>query len=118
MAYRPDMIGVHLMVDGIADRRIGGDDVALILSELPAVIGMKILTGPLVVEGKPVNPGWTGFVIIDNSHISVHTFVAGNEVSINVFSCKAFDEETVLSFLEKHIRFERMATRMLERGAK
>ena len=109
------MIGVHLILDGVLHQNVGMDVGRRILSELPALIGMKVLAGPYVIEGVPENPGWTGFVIIDKSHISIHTFYEGNGVSIDVFSCKTFDEGVVLRYLEKHLSFKKVNTRMLER---
>ncbi len=109
------MIGVHLIIDGVLSHNVDEEVGRRILSELPALIGMKVLAGPYVVEGVPENPGWTGFVIIDKSHISIHTFYEGNKVSIDVFSCKTFDEGVVIRYLEKHLPFKKVKTRMLER---
>ena len=110
------MIGVHLIIDGVLHHNVDEEVGRRILSELPALIGMKVLAGPYVVEGVPENPGWTGFVIIDKSHISIHTFDESNAVSIDVFSCKTFDEEVALRYLEKHLPFKKINTRMLERS--
>jgi len=112
----PEMIGVHLIIDGVLHHSVDMEVGRRILSELPALIGMKVLAGPIVVEGVPENPGWTGFVIIDKSHISIHTFHEGNGVSIDVFSCKAFDEGVVVRYLEEHLSFKKMNVRMLERS--
>jgi len=109
------MIGVHLIIDGILHHSVDEEVGRRILSELPTLIGMKILAGPYVVEGVPENPGWTGFTIIDKSHISIHTFYEGNKVSVDVFSCKTFDEGIVFRYLEKLLPFKKMNTRMLER---
>ena len=106
----------HLIIDGVLHRSIDKEAGKRILSELPALIGMKILSGPYVVEGVPENPGWTGFVIIDKSHISIHTVTEGNRVSIDVFSCKTFDEEVVFRYLEEHLPFKKKNTKMLERS--
>ena len=110
------MIGVHLIIDGVLHHNVDEEVGRRILTELPALIGMKVLAGPYVVEGVPENPGWTGFVIIDKSHISIHTFYEGNKVSIDVFSCKTFDEGVVVRYLEEHLPFKKMNTRMLERA--
>jgi len=109
------MIGVHLIIDGVLSHSVDEEVGMRILSELPALIGMKILAGPYVVEGVSENPGWTGFVIIDKSHIAIHTFYEGNRVSVDVFSCKTFVEGVVFRYLEKHLPFKKMNTRMLER---
>lgn len=66
------------------------------LEKLPGLIGMSILHGPVIKEGIPENPGLTGFVVIDYSHISVHTFSKYNEALIDIFSCKPYDQEYAL----------------------
>ncbi len=68
------------------------------LKQLPGKIDMKILKGPEVITGVPENPGVTGFVIIDFSHISVHTFTNSSEALVDIFSCKAYDQDVALQF--------------------
>ena len=109
------MIGLHLLVDGVMTRQIGKADLEAILNELPGRIGMHILAGPIVVEGVQENPGWTGFVIIDKSHISIHTFNDGNMISVDLFSCKNFDTDKVLEYLEENIKMTRVSSRVVER---
>jgi len=104
------------MVDGVFEPPLDGESVEAILSELPGVIGMSILHGPEVVKGCPENPGWTGFVIIDKSHISVHTFDEGCKVSVDVFSCQPFDAEEARRFLEGKISFRKVRSRTLTRS--
>ena len=109
------MIGIHLIMDGVLVHSVGEEEVRGALSELPAEIGMKILAGPIVVEGNPDNPGWTGVVVIEKSHIAIHTFEKGRKASIDVFSCKTFEKEKVLRYLEKRIPFRKVNVRMLTR---
>lgn len=66
------------------------------LKKLPGIIGMKILKGPEIVVGVPKNPGLTGFVIIDFSHISVHTFEECKQASVDIFSCKPYDKQLAI----------------------
>ncbi len=110
------MIGQHLMVDGVFEPPLGMETVEAILSELPGIIGMHILHGPEVVKGCPENPGWTGFVIIDKSHISIHTFDEGSRVSVDVFSCQPFDVEETIRFIEGKIAFKKVKPRTLTRS--
>jgi S-adenosylmethionine decarboxylase len=112
------MIGMHLIIDGVLVRHLEKEDIGLILSELPAEIGMKILEGPYIVEGHQENPGLTGFVIIDISHISIHTFDEGSKIAFDIFSCRPFDEDTVLRYLKKHVPFERFHKQILTRTEK
>jgi S-adenosylmethionine decarboxylase len=111
-----DMIGLHLIVDGVSVEPIRNFVVKEILTELPGKIGMKIIAGPIIVAGEPENPGWTGFVIIDKSHISIHTFEIGNLISIDVFSCKPFDVENVKKYLFKTLKLERLNIQLLQRS--
>jgi S-adenosylmethionine decarboxylase len=104
------------MVDGVFEPPLDRETVEVLLSELPGMIGMQILHGPEVVEGCPENPGWTGFVIIDKSHISVHTFDEGSKVSVDVFSCQPFDVEEARRFLGGKLAFKKVKTRTLTRS--
>ena len=114
-----DMIGVHLIIDGVFKQKVDGDVVMEILKELPGKIDMSILEDPVVVQGVPENPGWTGFVIIDKSHIAIHTFDGkgneGDKVSIDVFSCKDFDEQKVLDYFKEKFEFEHFKHHYLKR---
>jgi len=111
------MIGTHLIIDGVTEHPIDRHGVETLLRELPPRIDMNILAGPIVVQGVPQNPGWTGFVIIDKSHISVHTFDEGNLVSIDVFSCKHFDAEQALSYIRNRISLTKVNSQTLTRTA-
>lgn len=110
------MIGLHLIVDGATSNRIEEKDMEKVLSELPSIIDMRALAGPIIVRGTPENPGVTGFVIVDKSHIAVHTFEEGDKVSIDVFSCKTFDERKVLEYLTRWLGLEDFKFSLIERG--
>lgn len=72
-----------------------------LLRDICNLIGMKILHGPVVVDGIEENPGISGFCIIDFSHISIHTFTETNTFCIDVFSCKPFDYLKVRDYLSE-----------------
>jgi S-adenosylmethionine decarboxylase len=110
------MIGVHLMLDGVFEPPLGEEEITEILLGLPSEIDMKILAGPMVVRGAEENPGWTGFVIIDASHIAIHAFDEGSRVSIDVFSCKPFQGEKALRYIRERIRFKKHKVQIIERS--
>ena len=110
------MIGLHLMLDGVMQSLVSRELLETILGELPGRIGMKILAGPVVVEGNSCNPGLTGFVIIDKSHIAIHTFTEGNRISIDVYSCQPFDAYEVERFLNGKISLKRVNRRVINRS--
>lgn len=87
--------GEHLMIDGYGgnyEKLNSQDMVFRCLNELPEDLGMTKLTVPVVYEapgnGKKDPGGWSGFVVIAESHISVHTFPGRGFVSIDVYTCK------------------------------
>jgi len=109
------MIGLHLMLDGVLRESVSRETVDEILHELPGRIGMKILAGPVVVAGHDCNPGWTGFVVIDKSHIAIHTFTEGNRISIDVYSCQSFDADEVERYLNSKIGLTRVNKMVVNR---
>lgn len=82
------------------------------LKEFPQTIGMHILHGPVVITGVPENPGVTGFVVIDYSHISMHTFTDHNQALVDIFSCKPYDPETAATNVLKFFQASRDQARI------
>ena len=87
--------GVHLMLDGyMADPQALADKDRLraLLDRLPAELGMHPICTPVVTEAGPnclKDPGGlSGFVMIAESHISVHTFPARRFVTIDLYTCQ------------------------------
>lgn len=113
---------MHVTLDGY-----GGDpqrlaDEALVrdvLDRCPDHIQMTKITPPYVcryVGPKPEDWGISGFVIIAESHISIHTFPERRSVWIDIFSCKGFDAEAAIAYMREQFRLERVDVHMLERG--
>jgi S-adenosylmethionine decarboxylase len=100
----------HIIIDvsGV-EEKILNDPAGLknFLETLTDKIGMHVLKGPEIAQGIPENPGLTGFVIIDYSHISVHTFTKYGEALIDIFSCKSFDKEIALQTTLNYIKSDR-----------
>lgn len=86
------IIDVHNITNSTLTDKVGLEKFLL---ELPSQIGMNILCGPIVTHGIPHNPGLSGFVLIDYSHISVHTFSQTKQALIDIFSCKKYDQKKV-----------------------
>lgn len=113
---------MHLVIDGY-----GGDPTMLedadaiyrFLDEYPDAIGMTKITPPhvYVYEGqKPEDVGISGFVLIAESHISVHTFPRRQYVNIDVFSCKEFDAQRALEELRAMFSLKMVRSWTLDRG--
>ncbi len=89
------------------------------LDQYPAEIGMTKISSPFVLryeEGEPEDWGISGFVFIAESHIAIHTFVEQCYVNIDVFSCKEFDAERVITDLTARFQLAGVRSRLLDRS--
>jgi S-adenosylmethionine decarboxylase len=113
---------MHVIIDGY-----GGDPnqlsdenvVRVILEQYPDMMGMTKITQPKVLEyrgTKPEDWGVSGYVMIAESHISMHTFPERGLVWADIFSCKDFDAELVLADFKQRFRLESLEVRTLERN--
>jgi len=113
---------MHLIIDGY-----GGDvnkmwDQELVrnfLIDYPSTLGMTRITEPKVLEyhgPREKDAGVSGFVIIAESHISIHTFPLRNYVNIDIFSCKSFDNYLALDDARHLFSLSEVKTWLLDRG--
>lgn len=90
---------MHLTIDGYGgDRELLGSEelVRSFLDRYPGEMNMTKITEPFVmryVGVKPEDWGVTGFVIIAESHLAVHTFPDRGYVWVDIFSCKEFEAD-------------------------
>lgn len=83
-------------------------------------LGMKKLCEPVVVKHEPAKKqerGITGFVIIAESHVSIHTYPEKSLMFVDIFSCKEFDTEKAASVLEKFFSPEKIEKSTSFRGS-
>jgi len=113
---------MHITIDGF-----GGDparlaDEALVrnlLDRYPDEIGMTKISEPHVFEyhGRtPEDWGVSGFVLIAESHIAVHTFPEHGQVWVDIFSCKGFDETPAIDRIVRAFGLATTRVQKLERG--
>jgi S-adenosylmethionine decarboxylase len=114
--------GMHLILDGYGCDRQRLEDISLIynfLSEYPAQINMTKIMPPYVFRYDAENPqdwGISGFVLIAESHISIHTFPEKNYFSLDIFSCKNFDSEQAISYVSNLFATQKSEIKLLDRG--
>lgn len=115
------MDGFHLMLKLIEVPPETSSDLNLvsnILMELPGLVGMTIIAPPYVFKYsglKPEDHGITGFVVLAESHCSIHTFVDHNLIWLDIFSCKPFDHLWVADYLQKAFKAIQVEPIFIER---
>ena len=114
---------MHLIIDGYgsnSDILQSEEFIYQLLDQYPAEIGMTKIAPPYVlryVGAKPEEWGVSGFVLIAESHISIHTFVEQRYVHIDVFSCKDFDASQTIKDLSGRLQLTEVKTYLLDRTA-
>ena len=114
------------MIDGYGGSYEKLNDQSFVLSclqELPEKLGMKKLADPEVyfAEGndKKDPGGWSGFVVIMESHISVHTFPARGFVSIDVYTCQNnIDRDRIVGYFSDKFDLSDTEVNFVIRGTK
>ncbi len=113
---------MHLVIDGFrgdVNKMWDRDLVRGFLLDCPSNLGMTRITEPSVLAynaPKSDDSGISGFVIIAESHISIHTFPLRNYVNIDIFSCMPFDHERALAAAKNLFNLEEVKTWLLDRG--
>jgi S-adenosylmethionine decarboxylase len=82
-------------------------------------IGMTKVMPPYVFKYSGVRAedwGLSGFVLIAEGHVSVHTFPEKSFVTADVFSSRAFDSSLVATCLTDAFGILKTESRLLERG--
>jgi S-adenosylmethionine decarboxylase len=114
--------GVHLMVDGYGCDPSVLEDMGLIynfLDDYPAKMDMTKIMPPYVfryIGSVPEDWGISGFVLIAESHISVHTFPDKRYLSVDMFSCKPFDTQQAVETIQKYFKIQKYEMKVLDRG--
>ena len=114
--------GIHLALDiencdakKLVDNRL----VYNLLNNLPAQFSMNKMTLPYVVEWKDKfadTPGISGFVMIAESHISIHTFPDQRYAFVDIFSCNHFDAKGIAQKIMKELGSIKAEKHVIERG--
>lgn len=118
--------GEHITIDGYGGdlKRLNSEEaVTSALTEICDALRMYPLTKPLVVSA-PDNHikdpgGWSGFLMIAESHISIHTFPKRGFVSADVYTCQnGIDQAFVTDFFMKKFKLRDVEVHFIKRGTR
>jgi len=113
---------MHVIIDGHGgdpDQLSDENVVRVILDEVPGMMGMSKITQPMVLRytgSKSEDWGVSGFVMIAESHISMHTFPERGLIWADVFSCKDFDATPILEEIKKRFSLREMDVQSIPRN--
>jgi S-adenosylmethionine decarboxylase len=113
---------MHVIIDGYGgdpDQLSDENVVRVVLDQYPDQMGMTKITQPTVIRyrgTKPEDWGVSGYVMIAESHIAMHTFPERRLIWADIFSCKDFDPAPVLEDLKRRFQLREMDVKMIERS--
>ena|SRR3989344_1709813 len=115
--------GLHVTIDasGCNKRKLSSVTLVYdILNKLPDKIGMTKMTLPYVVKWLDKfaqgTEGISGFVMIAESHISIHTFPDQDYVFMDIFSCRDFNADMAIKYLTEAFESKKYQKQILKRG--
>jgi S-adenosylmethionine decarboxylase len=116
--------GEHVTIDGYggSEEKLNNKELVLsCLNELPERLEMKKLSVPEIyfAPGNDTKDpgGWSGFVVIEESHISIHTFPAKGFVSADVYTCKnGMDKDLIYDYFKQKFDLQELETNFIKRG--
>ena len=114
--------GNHLIVDAVdVNSKILDDKIFIknFLKELPKVVEMHTLTRPKVIRATPKEydtGGITGFVILSESNISIHTYPQEGKFYLDLFSCMEFNVDKAMSYIKEKFQLKNFKKSLLKRG--
>ena len=90
------------------------------LDKITLHLGMTKQTQPYVFKtcetAFPGKPGYSGWMPIIESGIQIHTSAINRFISIDVYSCRPFDEASVVEFVKNWFNPRHIETCFLHRG--
>ena len=118
--------GEHVTLDGYNGNKELLNDKETVLSclnDLPEALGMKKLSKPEIsfAKGNDLKDpgGWSGFVVIEESHIAIHSFPERGFVSADVYTCKnGMDVSYIENFFKKKFELKDIETNFIKRGTR
>jgi S-adenosylmethionine decarboxylase len=115
---------VHLMLELYrCDRQILSDEtlVKRVLEEYPARVEMEKVSPVHLYQietSNPLDAGLSGFVVIAQSHISLHAWPEYGEVDIDICSCKEFSQEDAIAFAKQMFQSDDVEAHFVVRGTR
>lgn len=118
--------GEHITIDGYNgdfDQLNDRENVLSCFTELLELLKMHPLIEPVIIEA-PDNQikdpgGWSGYVVIAESHISIHTFPKRRFISADVYTCQnGLDKDLIINYFTTKFLLRDVETNFIMRGTR
>jgi S-adenosylmethionine decarboxylase len=105
------------------DRHILSNETLIrsVLDEYPARVEMEKVSPVHLYQietSNPLDAGLSGFVVIAQSHISLHAWPEYGEVDIDICSCKEFSREDAIAFAKQMFQTDDIEAHFVVRGTR
>ncbi|MDQ2714265.1 MAG: S-adenosylmethionine decarboxylase [Chloroflexota bacterium] len=113
---------VHLMLELYGcDRQVLSNETLIrrVLDEYPGRVEMEKVSPVHLYDietSNPLDAGLSGFVVIAQSHISLHAWPEYGEVDIDICSCKEFSQQEAIAFAKEMFQSEDVEAHFVVRG--
>ncbi len=90
-----------------------------VLDQYPGRVDMEKVSPVHLYDietSNPLDAGMSGFVVIAQSHISLHAWPEYGEVDIDICSCKEFGQEDAINFAKEVFKTEDVEAHFVVRG--
>ncbi len=125
MTEKKKVFGYELLVDCYGVKEGACDDLALcyeFLDRIVPFIEMEKQGEPAVFRTDearfPGKDGLSGWVPLAESSIVIHTLSLNDYISLDVYSCKEFNNSKVIEFVKKWFNPKNVEAQFVERGTK
>ena len=126
MYMKTENFGEHFMLDGYygSKEKLNNKELVLnCINDLVEKLGMSKLAEPTILFApgtlKKDPGGWSGFVVINESHISIHTFPERRFISVDAYTCKnGMDTNMIKEHIINTFELKDSETNFVKRGTK
>ncbi|MBI2591582.1 MAG: adenosylmethionine decarboxylase [Candidatus Brennerbacteria bacterium] len=111
--------GKHLLAEITCLNSKNLDNVAFIkklFNDIIKDLKLTLIAPPKLFKFPPPGNGITGYCVISESHISIHTWPEKNYFSFDIFSCRTFDEKIIEKILNESFQIKNCNKTILKRG--
>lgn len=107
----------HMLITGLIKTPITlVEDGKKFLVDLVNLIGMVPVTDPQAVYVDELgNEGLTGSINLATSHIAFHIWDKTGLLMMDVYSCKSFDSEKIIDFIENLLTLDTYSYKIIDR---